>query len=274
MDRKYSKDNLKVMLAVFSYSGLEEKTHECIIQEIAHCQANNKRIEYSRVSGDALIARSRSRSVGGRFLSTDCDVVVMIDHDIVWNPGEAWDLGKLAFEQNAVVGGMYCKRTFGQGWASRISMKVGHEYAFGLPGLIEADAVATGFMAIPREILQGVIDRLDVDGGYFQARLDQGADAALFQDLSVGRIVEGAYKDATQDYYDLFRCFRLPNPKGREMYQFLSEDYAFCKRVQACGYKTYISTKPLLKHIGSHAYSVTDGMDADDRSAQCNTRSG
>ena len=265
MDRKYSKDNLNVMLAVFSYSGLEEKTHESLMCEVAHCSHNNKAYQYARISGDALIARSRSKAIG-RFLRSDCDVMVMIDHDIVWNAGEAWDLGKLAFEHNAIIGGMYCKRTFGQGWASRA--KFDGDVAFGKPGLIESDAVATGFMAIPREVIQGMVDRLDVDGAYHQRVMDNCTpeESGLMRDLSIGRIVEGDHKYMDHDYYDAFRCIRLPNPYVEEAYQFLSEDYAFCKRAQACGYRTLISTKPLLGHIGSHVYRVSDGMDADDRS--------
>lgn len=270
MDRKYSKDDLKVMLAVFTYSGVEEATYESVINEIRWGYANKVTLYHLRVSGDALIARSRSRACG-TFLRSDCDVMVMIDHDIEWKPGQAYNLGKTAFETGQVVGGLYCKRAFSKGWASRISP--GHAEKVSIGGeesLIESDAVATGFMAIPRSALEMMVDKLDMHGGYYNLALESCAAAGdidrmqALADMSVCRIKDGAYKKVTSDYYDMFRCFRLPGSET-EVCQFLSEDFAFCKRAQFCGIKTYISTAPYLKHYGTYAFKPGDGMDDADR---------
>jgi hypothetical protein len=270
MDRKYSKNDLKVMLAVFTYSGVNEATYESVISELHHCWVNKLDVCHARMSGDALIARSRSRATGA-FLNSDCDVMVMIDHDIEWKPGEAWDMAKIAFEMDSIVGGLYCKRALGQGWASRFGIGSDVNLQIGSEGrLVPSDAVATGFMAIPRTALERMVDRLDVHGGYYSMVEDllvedgNAKKLRTLADMSVCRIKDGAYKKAKFDYYDMFRCFRIGGA-DEETEQFMSEDWAFCKRAQFCGIKTYITTKPYLKHHGSYPFRPEDGMDQDDK---------
>lgn len=258
----------KTLIALFSYSGVDEHTHEALLREVLHCAKKGVNINYARISGDALIERSRSRAIG-QFLKSDNDVMVMIDHDISWSPGDACEVARIAYENNALVGGLYCKRAFGQGWASRINFVGGVEFGKQDDNLVECDGLATGFMAIPRKIAEDMRDKLNIDGDHMKQLLaDANGDVnkiVNLLDVSVGYIKDGAYKVANFEYYDFFRCFRRRCNTPHPQYEFLSEDWAFSIRANFLGYKTYVATRCLLTHHGDHGYTLGDGMDDDDK---------
>jgi len=259
---------MNVSLALFSYGGVYEGTVDCILGELHYASTNKINVTYHRISGDALISRSRSRALGKFMESKDLDVMVMIDHDISWRPGDAVHVAEQALKENALVGGLYCKRAFHKGWASRVG--AGQEVKFGQPGLLPTPALATGFMAIPRTIVTGIDERLDITSDSFQKELQEAFDkkdvgkVLQLQDLSVAPIADGAYREIDFRYKDYFRCIRAPsgNPK---VWQFLSEDWSFAVRADFCGFKSHISTFPVLEHTGDYRYKICDGMDNRDK---------
>lgn len=258
---------ITAVLGLFSYGGLEEATLDSTLGELGWCTQNGKNILYHRISGDALIERSRSRSLG-KFLETGADVIVMIDHDIQWRPGDLWHVAEQAVEKDALVGGLYCKRAFGKGWSSRVPPSGGTQ--FGVPGLMETPALATGFMAIPRSLVLNVQAKLDItQPGWqeaFKAALTAGDHSLVttLQDLSIAPIADGAYREVDFRYHDYFRCIRAPSGNPG-VFQFLSEDWSFAARATWCGHKSYISTYPILTHYGTHGYRIVDGMDDRDK---------
>lgn len=261
--------SIKVVLGLFSYGGLEEATLDSVLAELSFASQHGKQVLYHRISGDALIERSRSRALG-KFLESEGDVMVMVDHDIQWRPGDLIHVAEQAVKENALVGGLYCKRAFGKGWSSRVPPSGGVE--FGKPGLLETPALATGFMAIPRSLVLGMIDQLDITQDRWKesfATAIKSGDHELIanlQDLSIAPIADGAYRQIDFKYHDYFRCIRAPS--GNEgVFQFLSEDWSFANRAIFCGYKSYISTYPLLVHHGQYGYTIPDGMDARDKQA-------
>jgi hypothetical protein len=200
-------------------------------------------------------------------MESDADVMVMIDHDIVWRPGDASHVAEVAYKENALVGGLYCKRAFKKGWSSRVPLN--GVVKFGEPGLLETGALATGFMAIPRTVVKAVDDKLDITQpawkeAFYKAVDDKNYDLICkLQDLSIAPIADGAYREVDFRYKDYFRCIRWPSGNPNT-FQYLSEDWAFAVRAIECGFKSYISTKPILGHIGDHTYSIADGMDDKD----------
>lgn len=267
----------KTVLGLFSYGGLEEVTIDCVLGELSRASAEHRMVAYHRISGDALIERSRSRALG-KFMQSDADCIVMIDHDMEWRPGDMLHVADAAVEQSSLVGGLYCKRAFGRGWSSRVP--INGQVEFGKPGLIETPALATGFMAIPRKVVEGVQAKLDITKPYFQNQwklaFESGDHDQLkkLQDLSIAPIADGAYREIEFEYHDYFRCIRADSSIPG-CYQFLSEDWAFAVRAGWCGYKSYISTYPLLAHHGIYGYKIPDGMDVKDKElangAQCNS---
>lgn len=259
----------KTLMALFSYSGVHENTHECVMHEIFHAAKYGIPLHYARISGDALIERSRSRALG-QFLKSSEDVIVMIDHDIAWRPGDVCELARLAHEKQTLVGGLYCKRAFKQGWASRIKNVVNSTFGEDTDNTIECDGLATGFVAIPRALVVDMVDKLNIDGDKMKEEMSNALKARdieainWLQDISIGFVRDGAYRNANFEYYDFFRCFRRRVPNAIQ-HEFLSEDWAFSIRAEHCGYKTFISTRPVLTHTGDYGYQITDGMDDQDR---------
>lgn len=247
----------RIQIALFCYAGLNEFTAESLLTEKDYAHQIGAEFHYQRISNDALIPRSRSRGLSNFLNQTDLDVMVMIDHDIQWNRGDIFNIAHEALRTNALVGGLYSKRTHGGGWSSRITAE--GAFGFGVEGVLACDYLATGFLAIPRAVALDIQQKLDIDGPLWQERLNQlqaeNNQPLIRQhyDLSLGRIQE-----ETAQYYDFFRCFRQPNANGS--YDFLSEDWAFSARAKYCGHPLYISTKPILVHYGDYGFTPTDGM--------------
>ena len=222
------------LLQLYSYSGVEESTLTSLILELARGKCG-----FSRIGNDALISRSRSRGVSNYYNDKNYGpgtAVVLIDHDMEWRPGDAFNLAKLAIEKDAIVGGLYSKRAEGKGFSSRFKGNPGN-VAFGKPGLIEADYVATGFMAIPWTVLDKII-----------------------KESSIVKVTDG--RDI--EYYPLFATMITSHTVFDDEYEFLSEDWSFCKRAEEVGVKSYISTEPIITHWGLKGYKLQDAVSGDD----------
>lgn len=258
---------MKTVLGLFSYGGVHEGTLDCVLGELSHASANQLMTMYHRISGDALISRSRSRALG-KFMASDGDCIVMIDHDITWRPGDMAHIAQAAVEQNALVGGLYCKRAMAKGWSSRVP--VNGTVQFGKPGLIGTPALATGFLAIPRSVVAAMDEKLDITKPAWQEAFHAAVDAkdyeaiAELQDMSIAPIADGAYRTVDFEYKDYFRCVRAKSNRP-DVQQYLSEDWSFSVRAVYCGIQSYISTYPILGHVGDYTYRIPDGMDDSDK---------
>lgn len=85
-------------------------------------------------------------------------------------------------------------------------------------GLIEVSRVGTGFMRVTRKALQAV------------------AETCLEYD-DKGRIIKNVFEIGMKDG------------------QFLSEDYWFCEKLKAAGFKIMLDTKTNLTHHGTYGYT-------------------
>lgn len=215
--------NPTATLWLFAYGGISALTHCSVLSEMLEWGDN---LTHNVMREDALISRSRSK-VASWFLQTDRkvagDVLLMVDHDISWEPGDLSLIARRALEHQAIVGGIYSKRTFGEGPAIRVNDT--GTFQMGDDALINCDYVSTGFVAIPRAILQAV-----------------AADMPLTHD----------------GYWPLFLPFVVTDRDGKTVY--LSEDWAFCHRAQAAGFRVLASTGPKLVHEGLHGYRLVDAQ--------------
>lgn len=224
---------MNVLLALFSYGGVHEVTVDCLIRELFHA-GDKVSMTYTRISGDALISRSRSK-VASMFLEMvpQQDVLFMLDHDIEFSVGDVIKTCQKAAEVNAIVGGMYSKRAFGMGFGSRFAASEDGRAVPGEDRLVAAEFVAAGFCAFPRSVLEAVRN---------------SATTHLCAD------------SATETFWDFFRPFTAPNPllPGHSLY--LSEDWAMTTRAAAAGHPSFIYMLPRLIHHGDHGYTVQDGQ--------------
>jgi hypothetical protein len=168
----------------------------------------------------------------------DCVVMVIIDDDVQFSPENLWKIVDGAREKQAPYGGIYVTRSREPHTAS-LGFP-GQELQFGPDGGPEAIRyLATGFMAIPRVVLQSMMDS---DGAFSV----HGQEPLVYCEQGVGSF----------PMWDYFRCFEIKEDDGRIHY--LSEDWAFCERARQCGYDVWADTSIILSHRAVVSITVAD----------------
>ena len=149
-------------------------------------------------------------------------VLLIVDDDVQWEHGDLSYIARKALEKTAIVGGIYPKRAFGQQLPVRLDPEVKGEFTFGTDELLPAIYVCTGFIAIPREILQAVADTQPL---------------------------------LTDNSWPMFLPRLVMGPNGMER---LSEDWSFCSRASDAGYRIFAAMKPRLTHLGEYQFRMAD----------------
>ena len=225
-------------IVLFAYGGVAPETVDSLMAEFASIPPDVQ-VNFTRVSNDALISRSRS-TVLSRFLAAGRDVCFMVDHDLSWRPGDLVATCLKAHELGALVAGLYSKRAFGQG-VSSASQHLDN-FVVGADEVREAVYLAAGFLAIPRRAVLRIVNEL----GHDKADPDMRVRQALW----------GAQNEPMYDF------FRPVTVKSRiaEGYEYLSEDWAWSERAIVAGVPRFIYALPHLTHHGVFGFTVADGV--------------
>lgn len=150
--------------------------------------------------------------------------VMWVDADIQWEPT---DLMRLLLEDKEIIGGYYPYKSFPIRQASSpIATNGGEETST----LVETMYVATGFMLVKRHVCEVMMS-------HYEPELKFRYSTKQHQD---------------RKFVDLFAP--IIDKENNDLY--LSEDYAFCKRAQQLGFKSYMSKLVNLGHaMGSFVFS-------------------
>lgn len=200
-----------------------------------------ERVIWAPLWNDALIGRSRS-IMCTEFLKTDADVMVIIDDDIVFEAQDFWKIVEGARETKGVYGGAYVTRSTDPHISSRWYPGTTLEFAqtpHRRP--VPFQYLATGFMAIHREVMEAMLETEFVDA-YGTHRIEEcqlGAD---------------------RPFYPFFSPFTVIEDDGRRHY--LSEDWAFSNRTLQCGKGVWVDLSIILIHMGWYPFTVKDLKDA------------
>jgi hypothetical protein len=153
---------LRATLAVHVYGDLCGETARCLVEEL--------RLEQQQVcwdvgfpASDALVSRLRSEIVT-RAIQSRHDVLVWLDHDMVWTPGELAGLVQRCAEVQGVVGGLIPFRAewmFGRGFAWRPAGTEGADVRLGADRLVPAEKVGGGFVAFWVPALARMVEVLE-----------------------------------------------------------------------------------------------------------------
>jgi hypothetical protein len=167
-----------------------------------------------------------------------CDVIVIIDHDMIFKPETVIQIAESAMEKQGVVGAAYGARMRG---AKRPLAFIELPVTFFEGGsVVPASTIAGGFMAIPTQLLRDMVDAL----GLRKAQTCLDFDA-----------------------YPFFHCI-----VDQETGKWWGEDMSFCRRVVQtiapdAGDLTgkpcpglYIDTRIRVGHKGSYVYHIEDGL--------------
>lgn len=154
------------------------------------------------------------------------DVLVTVDHDISWAPGDLRKLVDAAHETGGIVAALVSKRCRGRGWGSRLPPG---EWEIGADELVELPAghwAGGALWAIHRDVIEALVAASShVRSGF----------APIFAPM----LVEGA--DGETDY--------------------LTEDWAFCERARRAGYRVCVHLgTTAIHHDGATPYTPWDGV--------------
>lgn len=213
--------SFSIQLSVLAYGGIEEATHHCVLRDMPHLMSAFK-LYIDTNYGDACVARVRGRAATN-FLRSGHDVMVMIDHDLTWQPGAIQHLAQAAYASRGVVGGAVSLKTFGGGIASRFCQP--GTYEIGANQLVPATYVGAAFMALHRDVL---------------VRMVEAGQVQLLHD----------------NWWTFFLQEVRRHPEHRAAHEYLSEDWAFCARAIDLGVPVYIDLFPVIDHLGTYPYRV------------------
>lgn len=221
---------IKVYMAMSVHRFLRAKIFN-LARTMERYSGPDAEFEFQVLDGDALIARSRSR-LATHFLMNrkDCDVMLFLDDDIVYAPGDIIRMVRgMVREKLGVVCAPYVtKDPLKPSWTFRPLADTA-PIPFGEKGgFVEIEYGATGCMAISRLVLQDIVK---------QGKLH-------------------LCKDINNKFYPFFDTMESQDYDG--VWEYLSEDWAFCLRAREAGHKIYLDSTVKLKHIGEKEYSWDD----------------
>ena len=211
-----------IVIATPAYGGNVTVNYaNSLVKSSALFQSNGLKLNVLFLSNHSLITMARNKIVSEIFKGdqNDWESIVWIDSDISWDPE---DLLKLSLHDEDVVSGTYRKKIHNH---CHFTMKMirGNEEP-DERGLIEVEAVGTGFLRVSRKAMQHL---LDTEKNYYSER-----------DNSSGA------------YTEIKNIFET----GIKNEQMLSEDFFFCSKLRDLGYKIMLDTRIDLGHDGNFTY--------------------
>jgi hypothetical protein len=208
------------------------------------CAKNGIQTHIKMVGNESLITRGRN-VITREFLASDCTHLLFIDADINFAAESVIDM--LRFDKD-VVTGIYAKKAYN--WdklatrdpkniepLSQVMLDFNINIIADTPVIdnrfIRVHDAATGFMMIKREIIEKVYEHYR-------------KDLYCINDIPSSR-------QDTPDYVAVFDT--MIDPRDHRM---LSEDYAFCRRVQAVHGEVWTDLNCTLGHIGTFSFVSSD----------------
>ena len=157
----------------------------------------------------------------------------------MFESGDLLRTAEKAHRTGAIVGGVYSKRSPDAGIAQRIGSREGAANA--PAGLLPAEYVSGGFLAIPRGAALAIVNHCH-ESDDPNLRLTR---CRLYDDQSKREEV----------FFDFFRPVAVPT-EGSPYAEYLSEDWAWCHRARASGVGVYLDPEATLGHWGQHRFRV------------------
>lgn len=199
------------------------------------CERNRIPLVMMTLHSESLVQRARNHLVA-RFLASKASHLVFIDADIGFT-GQS--VLRLVGHDLDVVAAPYRKKDRAKvDWALNVH---GGETAEMDPrtGVFQCRHVATGFLCIKRRVLETLYDRHPE--WHYRLAPTEGEP--------------GPWRDMLSSIFD---CFRWPDtPDGA----YLSEDWGFCHRAEAEGFKIWCDPGIILQHYGVTDFAADPTID-------------
>ena len=174
-------------------------------------------IKLGHVSGCSIITMARNMLVD-QFLKSDCTELLFIDADVIAQPEDILRLVAQSGDKD-VTAGMYPRRAKDRKFFLDFYLNDENDLEFD-GALMRANRVGTGFMLIRRNVIEAIADK---------------SDKYLGQD-GVGEVAN---------------VFEFSMLDGK----FVGEDYTFCDKARAMGYKVWVDVEICLPHVGVEEFT-------------------
>jgi hypothetical protein len=216
---------MKPHLAVFRIGGITDPTLESLVTWQAHPKRHDWSFAFAMP--DADVARARSVVATSFYRDTDCDVLVMMDHDIQLNePGDLDYLAEKAHETEGIVGAVVPVKGERQGYGCRFVDGVPHELLTDeLVELVPPAMMGGALTAYHRSVFSAILE---------------GGMVKLFC--------------PAQRLFPFFMPTVYKNPDLGEL-DYLSEDWAACLYAHEAGKKVYAALRPFVVHHGKALFT-------------------
>ena len=184
-------------------------------------------VVFFTIVGSSILHGARNALVA-KALAWGADRVVMLDDDVSWEPE---DFQKLVLHPEAIVGGVYQKKKPNERGALSFAVSALPDgFRADHRGLVEVCGAATGFLRV---------------------------DASVFEALKATnpKIYDESLTAAENAH--LHTWFDFPVIQRDRGMQVMGEDYSFCHKARAAGYRIWID--PSIKlghHIGGFKFDA------------------
>ena len=211
-------------LSVLCYGGVHPGVIDCIDREFNRSPFNWSR---SFERPDAAVNRARARSAA-HFLYTGQDVLVQLDHDIIFQQGNLDYLALEAFQRSCIVGALVSKKNTAQGFGGRLPKG---RWELGTKAMVE----------LPEHCYVG------------------GAMTAYSREVFVA--LSAHTPPTVHGYHPFFHPIHVLNPALHEVLpEELQEDWAiqrYYRDIYKLG-KVYATMWPVTGHVGQMIFTAID----------------
>ena len=168
---------------------------------------------------ESLVQRARNSLTAKMLNNKDATHFMFIDADIEFDPES---IVNMIVNDKDIISGAYPKKSY------PIAYNINLEKQTKLQGtLYTVDTAATGFLMYKRKVIEDLIAA--------------HPEWKYKDDIGLG-------PDFADTLYAIFDCYIDANG------HYLSEDWAFCRRVKEMGYEIWCDSSISLNHIGSHTF--------------------
>lgn len=229
-----------VFIATPCYGGLVTQGYmQSVIALMTQAAPNGVELSLGLLGHDALITRSRNTLLARFLHETTASHILFIDADIVFEPGQVF---RMLRADKDIVAGMYPLKVLH--WDHRAQERAA-----------QGEAAETAAMLYVGQLCNG--EELEQDGAFATGRY-AGTGFMMIKRQTVEKMIAAypgtRYKgihafplpaSGAPDQYALFDCM-IDSATG----DYLSEDFAFCRRWRALGGRIWLDREGALTHCG------------------------
>ena len=219
-ERRVSFKGRKLFIAIPAHDGrLNIKTSFALCQFMVEAARLGIKVYLSDLSNCSIITMARNALVN-EFLKTDATELLFIDSDVIVNPDAILRLMAQSGDKD-VTAGAYPRRAKDKKFFTDVYFNDAGDVEFD-GSLMRVERVGTGFMLIQRHVVETLIKN---HPEWMYKNTVTGEEMSAIFDF---KIVDGKY---------------------------VGEDYLFCDRVRADGFKVHIDVEISLPHVGSETFT-------------------